>query len=481
MFDQLSEKFSTMFRNLSGRGRISESNVRQSMDMVRTALLEADVQFSVVEDFTTRVLQKAIGTQVLNSVEPGQQMVKIVFDELVALMGPVDTRIMLVDPPPTIIMMCGLQGSGKTTTCGKLGLYLKAKGKNPLLVAADTQRPAAMEQLATLGQQADISVYREDPGANPVAICRRSIDYARQNGRDVVILDTAGRLHIDDQLMAELQQIGQVVKPHQVFLVVDAMVGQDAVNSAKVFNEKLELDGIILTKFDSDTRGGAAISVKAVTGKPIKFLGVGEKLQALEEFHPDRIAQRILGMGDILTLVEKAQMHVDEAKAAEMQDKLAKDTFTLDDFLDQMRSIRKMGPLKQLLGMLPGIGGALKDVELPEEELNRVEAIIQSMTAKERQAPENVDASRRRRISRGSGTMPDEVSRLIKSFSQARDMFKKMNNMSLKGRYKAMKELQDISPGTLASGNMGSLVRPPPSRMSPQQKRRAREKRRRGK
>ncbi len=481
MFDQLSEKFSTMFRNLSGRGRISESNVRQSMDMVRTALLEADVQFSVVEDFTTRVLQKAIGTQVLNSVEPGQQMVKIVFDELVALMGPVDTRIMLVDPPPTIIMMCGLQGSGKTTTCGKLGLYLKAKGKNPLLVAADTQRPAAMEQLATLGQQADISVYREDPGANPVAICRRSIDYARQNGRDVVILDTAGRLHIDDQLMAELQQIGQVVKPHQVFLVVDAMVGQDAVNSAKVFNEKLELDGIILTKFDSDTRGGAAISVKAVTGKPIKFLGVGEKLQALEEFHPDRIAQRILGMGDILTLVEKAQMHVDEAKAAEMQDKLAKDTFTLDDFLDQMRSIRKMGPLKQLLGMLPGIGGALKDVELPEEELNRVEAIIQSMTAKERQAPENVDASRRRRISRGSGTMPDEVSRLIKSFSQARDMFKKMNNMSLKGRYKAMKELQDISPGTLASGNMGSLVRPLPSRMSPQQKRRAREKRRRGK
>ncbi len=481
MFDQLSEKFSTMFRNLSGRGRITESNVRQSMDMVRTALLEADVQFTVVEEFINRVLQKAIGTEVLNSVEPGQQMVKIVFDELVALMGPVDTRIMLVDPPPTIIMMCGLQGSGKTTTCGKLGLYLKGKGKNPLLVAADTQRPAAMEQLATLGQQTDIAVYREDPGANPVAICRRSIDFARQNGRDVVILDTAGRLHIDDQLMAELQQIGQVVKPHQVFLVVDAMVGQDAVNSAKVFNEKLELDGIILTKFDSDTRGGAAISVKAVTGKPIKFLGVGEKLQALEEFHPDRIAQRILGMGDILTLVEKAQMHVDEAKAAEMQDKLAKDTFTLDDFLDQMRSIRKMGPLKQLLGMLPGIGGALKDVELPEEELNRVEAIIQSMTAKERQAPDHVDASRRRRISRGSGTMPDEVSRLIKSFSQARDMFKKMNNMSLKGRYKAMKDLQDISPGTLASGNMGSLVRALPSRLSPEQKRRAREKRRRGK
>ena len=481
MFDQLSEKFSNMFRNLSGRGRITESNVRESMEMVRNALLEADVHFDVVEDFTNRVMQKAVGTQVLNSVEPGEQMVKIVFDELVALMGPVDTRILLVDPPPTIIMMCGLQGSGKTTTCGKLGLYLKAKGKNPLLVAADTQRPAAMEQLATLGQQTDIAVYREDPAANPVAICRRSIDFARQNGRDVVILDTAGRLHIDDQLMAELQQIGQVVKPHQVFLVVDAMVGQDAVNSAKAFNEKLELDGIILTKFDSDTRGGAAISVKAVTGKPIKFLGVGEKLQALEEFHPDRIAQRILGMGDILTLVEKAQMHVDEAKAAEMQDKLAKDTFTLDDFLDQMRSIRKMGPLKQLLGMLPGIGSALKDVQLPEEELNRVEAIIQSMTAKERQVPDSVDASRRRRIARGSGTLPDEVSRLIKSFSQARDMFKKMNNMSLKGRYKAMQDLHNISPGALTSGNMGSLVGQLPSRLSPQQKRRAREKRRRGK
>ncbi len=296
-----------------------------------------------------------------------------------------------------------------------------------------------------------------------------------------MILDTAGRLHIDDQLMQELQQIGQVVKPHQVFLVVDAMVGQDAVNSAKAFNEKLELDGVILTKFDSDTRGGAALSVKAVTGKPIKFLGVGEKLQALEEFHPDRIAQRILGMGDILTLVEKAQQHVDEAKAAEMQEKLAKDTFTLDDFLDQMRSIRKMGPLKQLLGMLPGIGSALKDVQLPENELNRVEAIIQSMTAKERQVPDHVDASRRRRIARGSGTLPDEVSRLIKSFSQARDMFKKMNNMSLKGRYKAMQDLQNISPGALASGNMGSVVRQLPSRLTPEQKRRAREKRRRGK
>ncbi len=481
MFDQLSEKFSNLFRNLSGRGRISESNVRQSMESVRNALLEADVHYDVVQEFTDRVLQKAIGTEVLSSVEPGQQMVKIVFDELVALMGPVDTRILYVDPPPTIIMMCGLQGSGKTTTCGKLGLYMKGKGKNPLLVAADTQRPAAMEQLATLGLQTDIPVYREDIHANPVAICRRSLDYARQNGRDVVILDTAGRLHIDEELMRQLQQIGQSVKPHQVYLVVDAMVGQDAVNSAKTFNEKLELDGVILTKFDSDTRGGAALSVKSVTGKPIKFLGVGEKLEALEEFHPDRIAQRLLGMGDILTLVEKAQLHVDEAKAAEMQEKLAKDTFTLDDFLEQMRSIRKMGPLKQLLGMLPGVGSALKDVQLPENELNRVEAIIQSMTVKERKRPDDVDASRRRRIAKGSGTLPDEVSRLIRSFSQARDMFRKMNNMSLKGRYRAMQDLQNISPGALASGNISNAVRLLPSRLSPEQKRRAREKRRRGK
>ena len=378
-------------------------------------------------------------------------------------------------------MMCGLQGSGKTTTCGKLGLYLKSKGKNPLLVAADTQRPAAIEQLVTLGQQTDIPVYREDANGNPVAICRRSIDFARQNGRDVVILDTAGRLHIDEDLMRQLQQIGQTVKPHQVFLVVDAMVGQDAVNSAKVFNEKLELDGVILTKFDSDTRGGAAISVKAITGKPIKFLGVGEKLQALEEFHPDRVAQRILGMGDILTLVEKAQQHVDEAKAAQMQEKLAKDTFSLDDFLDQMRSIRKMGPLKQLMGMLPGVGSALKNVDLPEEELNRVESIIQSMNAKERGNPDLIDASRRRRIAKGSGTLPDEVARLVKGFSQARDMFKKMNKMSLMGRYRAIEDMKNINPAMLNPGNISGALRQQPSRLTPEQKRRAREKRRRGK
>ena len=335
MFDSLSDKFSTLFRNLSGRGKITEANVRQAMEEVRTALLEADVHVDVVQNFCRRVTEQAVGTEVLSSVEPGQQMVKIVFDQLVELMGPVDSSIFYVDPPPTIIMMCGLQGSGKTTTCGKLAMYLKGKGKNPLLVAADTQRPAAIDQLATLAQQVDVPIYREEPGNSPVQICRRSIDFARTNGRDVVILDTAGRLHIDEALMGELRQITQSVKPHQIFLVVDAMVGQDAVISAKAFNSQLELDGVILTKFDSDTRGGAALSVKTITGKPIKFLGVGEKLTMLEEFHPDRIAQRMLGMGDVLTLVEKAQQQFDAQEAAKMQEKISKATFTLDDFLGQ--------------------------------------------------------------------------------------------------------------------------------------------------
>ncbi|HTV46967.1 MAG TPA: signal recognition particle protein [Phycisphaerae bacterium] len=483
MFDQLADKFSTLIRNLSGHGRITEQNVRDAMEQVRTALLEADVHYDVVKDFTDRVLQKAIGTQVLSSLQPGEQMVKIVFDELVALMGPVDTRIYFVEPPPTIIMMCGLQGSGKTTTCAKLALYLKSKGKNPLMVAADTQRPAAIDQLATLGGQISIPVYREDANPNPVAICRHSIDFAHQNGRDVIILDTAGRLHIDAELMQELRQINQTVQPHQIYLVVDAMIGQDAINSAKAFNEQLELDGVILTKFDSDTRGGAALSVKAVTGKPIKFLGVGEKLQMLEEFHPDRIAQRILGMGDVLTLVEKAQQEFDQASAAKMQEKIAKATFTLDDFLDQMRSIRKMGPLKQLLGMLPGVSSALKDIQLPEEELNRAEAIIQSMTVKEKQQPDVVDGSRRRRIARGSGTQAEDVSRLIKGFSAARDMAKKMSSMSMGSRLSMMRNLGSMDPSMLAGGDlpMGAGSLPQRSgRLSPEQKRRARERRRKG-
>ncbi len=482
MFDSLSDKFSTLFRNLSGRCKITEANVRQAMEEVRTALLEADVHVDVVQNFCHRVTEQAVGTQVLSSVEPGQQMIKIVFDQLVELMGPVDSSIFYVDPPPTIIMMCGLQGSGKTTTCGKLAIYLKGKGKNPLLVASDTQRPAALAQLATLAKQGGVPIYREEPGNSPVQICRRSIDFARANGRDVVILDTAGRLHIDEALMGELRQINQSVKPHQIFLVVDAMVGQDAVISAKAFNSQLELDGVILTKFDSDTRGGAALSVKTITGKPIKFLGVGEKLTMLEEFHPDRIAQRMLGMGDVLTLVEKAQEQFDAQEAAKMQEKISKATFTLDDFLGQIRSFRKMGPMKQLLGLLPGIGSALKDVDLPEEELDRTEAIIQSMTRRERELPDDIDGSRRRRIAAGSGTDPQDVSRLIKGFMTARQVARKLSTMSTGQRMAMMRGMGDGGiPGMSGMGSMGDASPVKQHRLSPEQKRKLRDKRRRGK
>ena len=502
MFESLQEKFGSLFRNLAGKGKISETNVRDAMAEVRTALLEADVHYDVVNRFVADVTQKAVGTEVLSSLEPGQQMIKIVYDELIRLMGSDEEvaeagsegaprmataapRILFVDPPPTIIMMCGLQGSGKTTTCGKLAQYLKAKGKNPLLVAADLQRPAAIDQLNTLGEQTQVPVYAERANKNPVQVARNSIAHARQTGRDVVILDTAGRLHIDQPLMDELRAVNMQAKPHQIFLVVDAMVGQDAVNSAKAFNEQLELDGIILTKFDSDTRGGAALSVKTITGKPIKFIGVGEKLDALEEFFPERIAQRMLGMGDILTLVEKAQTEFDEAKAAKLQEKMAKATFTLDDFLEQMRSVRKMGPLKSLLGMLPGVGAALKDVQLPEEELNKTEAIIQSMTKKEREDPDGVDGSRRRRIAKGSGTQAEDVARLIKGFSHARDFAKKMTGMSMGSRMKMAQAMSQFDMSKLAPGGAGALPRPSTqqakSRLSPEQKRKLREKRLRGK
>jgi signal recognition particle subunit SRP54 len=482
MFESLQDKFGSFFRNLAGKGKITEGNVREATAEVRTALLEADVHYDVVNKFVKDVTDKALGTEVLSSLEPGQQMIKIVFDELVNLMGPVDTRIYFVEPGPTVLMMCGLQGSGKTTTCGKLAMYLKAKGKNPLLVAADLQRPAAIDQLSTLAEQVEVPIYKEIGNSNPVQVCRNAVEFARKNGRDVVILDTAGRLHIDQPLMNELRQINTQVKPHQIFLVVDAMVGQDAVNSAKAFNEQLELDGVILTKFDSDTRGGAALSVKTITGKPIKFLGVGEKLGALEEFHPDRIAQRMLGMGDILTLVEKAQAEFDETKAAKLQEKMAKATFTLDDFLDQMRSVRKMGPLKQLMGLLPGIGSALKDIQLPEEELDKTEAIIQSMTAKEREDPDVIDGSRRRRVARGSGTQAEDVSRLIKGFGMARDMAKRMTGMSMGSRMKMAQAMSQFDMSKMGGGGASSVLtqKNRSARLTPEQKRKNRDKRRKG-
>ena len=434
MFEALTNKFNDVFRQLSGRGRISEENVRDAMREVRTALLEADVNYKVVRDFTESVVQKAIGQEVIQSLHPGQLIVKIVHDELVSLMGPVDSRIYYVSPAPTIIMLAGLQGSGKTTTCGKLAKLIQHQGKNPLMVACDLQRPAAVEQLTIIGQQIDVPVFRMDGEKNPVKVARQAITFAQGNGRDVVIVDTAGRLHIDEEMMKQAQDIASAVQPHQIYLVCDAMTGQDAVNSAKEFNERLELDGVILTKFDSDARGGAALSVKAVTGKPIKFIGVGEKLDKLEEFHADRMAGRILGMGDIVTLVEKAQSQFDAEEQAKLQAKMAKGKFTLDDFLGQMKQMRKLGPLKDILKMMPGMSGQMDAFQMDGNEMERMEAIIHSMTLKEREDPTVVEASRRRRIAKGSGTQTEDVSGLIKSFTMAASMMKQMAGMGAKDR-----------------------------------------------
>ncbi len=434
MFDLLTDKLGEAFRSIRGRGKITDENVREAMRRIRTALLEADVQIQVVRDFSDRCLEKALGADVIKTLHPEQVIVKIVYDELVALMGPVDSRIPYVSPGPTIILMAGLQGSGKTTTCGKLARRIMAEGKKPLLVAADLQRPAAIDQLEILGQQLNVPVYTERDNQNPVRVCRNAVEHARKQGLDVVILDTAGRLAIDDALMDEIGKVAQTVSPHQVYLVTDAMTGQDAVTSAKAFNERLELDGVILTKFDSDTRGGAALSIKTVTGKPIKFIGVGEKLDAIEPFHPERIASRILGMGDIVTLVEKAQEQFDADAAAKAQEKMAKGKFDFNDFLDQLQAMRKMGPIKEILKLIPGVGSALKDLQIDENELNRVRGIIHSMTARERKGPDLIDASRRRRIAKGAGVDPQDVSGLVKQFSQMRDMMKEMSKMGLRQR-----------------------------------------------
>jgi len=434
MFEALTDKFTDVFRRMSGRGRISEDNVREAMREVRTALLEADVNYQVVRDFCDDIVAKALGQEVIKSLHPGQLMVKIVHDELVELMGPVDTRIYYVSPPPTIIMMAGLQGSGKTTTCAKLAKYVAAQGKHPVLAACDLQRPAAVEQLAVVAEQVNTPVFRMEGQTNPVRVARQAVEWARQNERDVVILDTAGRLHIDEEMMKQAQDIASAVSPHQIYLVVDAMTGQDAVNSAKAFNEKLELDGVILTKFDSDARGGAALSVKKVTGKPIKFIGVGEKLDRLEEFHPDRMAQRILGMGDVLSLVEKAQREFGAAEQAKMQEKMAKGRLSLDDFLGQMRQMRKLGPIKDILKLLPGMGQQLQGMQVDDDEMARMEAVIQSMTPAEREDPSLIEASRRRRIARGSGAEPQDVSGLVKSFGMAAGVMKQMAGMGAKER-----------------------------------------------
>ncbi|MDD5063686.1 MAG: signal recognition particle protein [Phycisphaerae bacterium] len=432
MFESLTEKFNSVFRSLSGRGRITEANISDAMHSVRKALLEADVHYNVVKQFCKDVTAAAIGAEVIKSLHPGQVLIKIVNDKLTELMGPVDSKIYFVSPGPTIIMLAGLQGCGKTTTAAKLAKYLLGKGKKPLLVADDLRRPAAIEQLAVLGQQINTEVYREE-GQDSVRVARNSIKHAQQNGFDVVILDTAGRLHIDEEMMKEVAEVAKAVNPHQIYLVCDAMTGQDAVNSAKEFNERLELDGVILTKLDGDARGGAALSVKAVTGKPIKFVGVGEKTDKLEEFHPDRMAGRILGMGDVVTLVERAQEQFEVEEAEKLQKKMAKGSFGFDDFLKQMQAVKKMGGMKDMLKMMPGMGGQVDDLDFDESELQQMEGIVHSMTAAERREPDMIDSSRRRRIAAGAGVDVNDVSKLVKTFMRSRDMMKSLSGGSLGG------------------------------------------------
>jgi len=447
VFDSLTSKLNSVFRSLSGRGRITEANISDAMRDVRKALLEADVNYQVVKQFCKDVTAAALGAEVIKSLHPGQVMVKIVHDELTRLMGPVDTRIYFVSPGPTVILLAGLQGTGKTTTAAKLGKYLVSRGKTPLLVADDLQRPAAVEQLKILGEQTDIDVYSEQ-SRDAVKVAANSVSYARQRGHDVIVLDTAGRLHVDEEMMSEVADVAKAVNPHQIYLVCDSMTGQDAVNSAKEFNERLELDGVILTKLDGDARGGAALSVKAVTGKPIKFVGVGEKLDKLEEFHPQRMASRILGMGDVVTLVEKAQEQFEAEEAVKMQQKLAKGSFGFDDFLKQMQAVKKMGGMKDMLKLMPGMGGQLGQLEIEDGELARMEAIVHSMTRRERREPQIIDSSRRRRIAAGSGTEPHDVSGLVKTFMRSRDMLKALSGGSFGG-------LKSLFSGGL---NMGSLA-----------------------
>lgn len=444
MFDSLTKKFNGVFKSLSGRGRITEANVTDAMGQVRKALLEADVNYHVVKQFCKDVKEAALGAEVIKSLHPGQVLVKIVQDELTKLMGPVDNKIYFVSPGPTVIMMAGLQGGGKTTTVGKLAKYIAKQGKKPLMTAVDLQRPAAIEQLKTLGEQLNIDVYSED-SKDAVKVSKNAIKHAKKNNHDVVILDTAGRLHIDEDMMNEISDVAKATTPHQIFLVCDAMTGQDAVNSAKEFNERLELDGVILTKLDGDARGGAALSVKAVTGKPIKFIGVGEKLDALEEFHADRMASRILGMGDVVTLVEKAQEEFDEEEAQKMQKKMEKGSFGFDDFLKQMQSVKKMGGLGSIMKLMPGMG-QLGDINVDDKEIKRIEGIVHSMTLEERKNPDIISSSRRRRIAAGSGVDAQQVAGLVKTFNKTRDMMKAVSGGGLGG----LKNLM--------SGGMGNMM-----------------------
>ena len=438
IFEGLSDKLQGALGKLKSKGKLTEKDVKDAMREVKLALLEADVNFKVVKDFVKKVQERCVGQEVMSSLTPGQHVIKIVNEELTSLMGDVSSKIMISPKPPTIIMMVGLQGAGKTTTSGKLGGYFKKQGKRPLLIACDIYRPAAIKQLQVVGEKLDIPVFNMGDKESPVNIAKAGLSHAMKNNHDLVIIDTAGRLHIDETLMDELKSIKSEVKPHEILLVVDSMTGQDAVNVAESFNEALGVDGVVLTKLDGDTRGGAALSIRAVTQKPIKFIGMGEKLDDLEPFHPDRMASRILGMGDILSLIEKAQESIDLDKAKELEQKIKKQDLDFEDFLEQMEQIQNMGPLDKILGMIPGMGNIkdqLGDVDLNGKEMKRTKAIVQSMTIEERRDPSILNASRKKRIARGSGTSVQDVNRLIKQFNEMKKMMKMFT-----GSQKSMKK-----------------------------------------
>ena len=432
-FEGLSTKLENAFKRLKNKGKLTEDDVKEAMREVRLALLEADVNFKVAKDFTNRVTERAIGADVMESLTPAQMVIKIVNEELTALMGSESARLEFSSKPPTIIMLCGLQGAGKTTHAAKLGKWLKAQNHRPMLVACDIYRPAAIEQLKVVGSKAGVPVF-EMGTENPVKIAEAAIRHAKDYGHDIVILDTAGRLHIDEQLMEELREIKARVAPHEILLTIDSMTGQDAVNVAKTFNEQLDITGVILTKLDGDTRGGAALSVKAVTGRPIKFSGTGEKLEDLEQFHPDRMASRILGMGDVLTLIEEAELKLDQKKAEQLADKMMKNKMDFNDLLDQFEQIQNMGPLKGILSKLPGIGNKLDDVDINERQIDWSKAIILSMTPEERSHPGKMNPSRKRRIAAGSGRPLEEVNRLIKQLEQTQKMMRQLTSKGKKGK-----------------------------------------------
>ncbi len=438
-FESLADKLQEAFKQLTGKGKLSEKDVKAALREVKLALLEADVNFKIVKQFVNNVTEKAVGTEVLEGLNPGQQVIKIVRDELVDLMGTTQSLLTFSSKSPTVYMLAGLQGAGKTTTCGKLAGQLKKQGKRPLLVACDVYRPAAIKQLQVVGGTYDIPVFEQGTG-DPVEIAKNSIEYASKNGNDVVIIDTAGRLHINEELMEELYNIKTVVKPQEILLVIDAMTGQDAVNVAKSFDDKLGIDGTIITKLDGDTRGGAALSVRSITGKPIKYVGMGEKLDDLEPFYPDRMASRILGMGDVLTLIDKAQMAFDEKQVKELEKKMRTNDFNLEDFMNQMQQVKKMGSIKDLIGMIPGMGRLnIGDADIDEKAMVHVEAIIQSMTVRERRNPDIINGSRKRRIAKGSGRSIQEVNKLLKQFDQMKDMMKLMGDMKKGKKMRGLK------------------------------------------